>query len=207
MTTSVLLLNADYTPIKVIPWEKAVYLILDAKARLVSGYAGKVIRSAQSAMEWPAVVALTKYRAVSPKVRFNRSNLLARDAYTCAYCGIRPRTQSGRPELESLTLDHVVPRAQARNGQVTLPWPPKIQVTITCWENVVCACASCNSRKADRTPGQAGMTLKFKPRKPTPWDYIRMTLSRMDIPQEWRSYLPDGSQGWADYWEAELDPT
>lgn len=203
-TTAVLLLNADHTPIKVISWEKAVYLILDQKARLVVGYAGKMIRSARSAMEWPAVVALTTYRNVNAKVRFNRANLLARDGYRCAYCGVAPKSASGKPAIEHLTLDHVVPRAQSRGGQVTLPWSPHARISVTCWENVVCACEDCNLRKADRTPAQAGLTLRVRPRKPTSWDCIRMVLSRMEIPTEWRDHLPEGS-AWGGYWDEELD--
>lgn len=200
---AVLLLNADYSPIKVIPWEKAVCLLIDEKVRLVQGYVGKVLHSASKAMEWPAVVALKRYANVTTKVRFNRANLLARDAYTCAYCGITPKGQTGSPNLEMLTLDHVVPRAQSKGGMVTLPWN-KQKVSVTCWENVVCACADCNSKKADRTPGQAGLKLKSRPRKPNAWDCVRMTLARMRIPEEWKSFVPADS-AWRDYWDTELD--
>lgn len=204
MSTAVLLLNADHTPIKVISWEKAICLLLDDKVRLVAEYAGKVIRSASLELAFPAVVALTKYARTNNKVRFNRANLLARDAYQCQYCGVRPRTASGSPRLEDLTLDHVVPRAQSRRGEVVLPWS-RARVSVTCWENVVAACCDCNARKADRTPAEAGMKLLHLPRRPTPWDAVRMTLTRMQIPREWIDYIPAES-GWRDYWDGELDP-
>ena len=203
MSTAVLLLNADHNPIKVISWEKAVYLILDHKAHIVADYAGRVIRSANMEMAWPAVVALSRYVQPRNKIRFNRSNLLARDAYTCQYCGIRPRTQAKTPKLDDLTLDHVVPRAHSRQGQVTLPWNGKV-VSVTCWENVVAACHKCNASKADRTPAQAGLTLLSTPKKPSPWDAVRMSLTRSSVPSEWKEYIPPES-AWRDYWDVELE--
>lgn len=203
MTNAVLLLNADYKPIKVIPWERAVCLLLDEKVYLLAEYAGKVIRSANVSMAFPAVVALTRYAKVRNKVRFNRANLLARDAYQCQYCATRPKTGAGLPNLEDLTIDHVVPRAQAKGGQVVLPWNGK-RVSVTCWENVVAACFDCNSTKADRTPDQARMKLITIPQRPGPWDAIRMSLTKTRIPDEWRMFIPEDS-GWRNYWDEELD--
>ena len=34
------------------------------------------------------------------------------------------------------------------------------------WTNLVSACKECNNRKADRTPAQAGMPLRFEPYDP-----------------------------------------
>lgn len=206
MTNTVLLLNADYTPLRVIPWEDAVIKLLDRKVRLVTEYSGRVIRSANTEMAFPAVVALTKFAPTTKKVRFNRANLLARDAYTCQYCGVRPQTKGlpPKPRLEDLTLDHVVPRAQSRKGEVVLPWN-KARVSVTCWENVVAACMDCNAIKADRTPDQAGMKLRRFPSRPTAWDSVMMTLRRTHVPDEWKSFLPENS-GWRGYWDVELDP-
>lgn len=205
MSTAVLLLNADHTPIKVISWEKAVYLLLDQKVTQLEKYADKVIRSASFEMAWPSVVVLNRYIRTHNRIRFNRANVFARDGYTCMYCGFRPRKAGGGPDLEELTLDHVVPRAQSRDGTVVLPWNGK-RVSITCWDNAVAACYTCNSDKADHTPAQAGMTLRAIPRKPTPWDAILMSLTRTRIPEEWKEYLPADSP-WKDYWDGELEPT
>jgi 5-methylcytosine-specific restriction endonuclease McrA len=204
MSTPVLLLNADYQPLKVIPWERAVSLLLDEKVRVVEEYAGRAIRSASATMAFPAVVALVKYAEAPTKVRFNRSNVLARDGYACQYCGSAPLTASGNPRLEDLTLDHVVPRAQSRDGFVRLPWNGK-RVPITCWENVVCACIPCNAAKADRTPAEARMVLRVWPRRPNVWDSVRMTLTRTRIPEEWKLYIPENVSGWRGYWDDELD--
>ena len=51
-----------------------------------------------------------------------------------------------------MTIDHVVPRSLG--GTST-------------WENCVLACVTCNKRKADRTPQQAGMRHRKAPIRPT----------------------------------------
>jgi 5-methylcytosine-specific restriction endonuclease McrA len=55
----------------------------------------------------------------------------------CAYCG---RTEG------SLVVDHILPRS--RGGTKA-------------WHNLVLACQSCNDRKGDRTPEEAGMPLRL----------------------------------------------
>ena len=194
----VLQLNADYAPIKLIRWERAVELVLDAKATTLTAWEGRFVRSARLALPWPAVIALKRYTQVRGRVRFNSRNVQARDAYTCVYCGIRPRLSDGRPDRECLTLDHVIPRAQARHNAVYLPWSRR-WVNVTCWENSATACRSCNTRKADRSPGQANMALRYYPRVPTQSDVLRMTLGRLyEIPAEWEPYLPSGWRGSTD---------
>ena len=64
-----------------------------------------------------------------------RDEVYERDNYTCRYCGSK----------ENLTLDHVIP--QSKGGEDSI-------------DNLVTACKSCNSRKKDRTPEEAGMTLR-----------------------------------------------
>ena len=87
----------------------------------------------------PEVIALTDYdRLPSAAVTFSRRNMFKRDHWTCQYCGAQPGS-------DELTIDHVVPRSQG--GTST-------------WENCVLACVTCNKRKADRTPQQAGMKLR-----------------------------------------------
>jgi len=185
--THSLLLNADFKPIKVIPWERAIVLIYDEKAELVQAYEGQQIRSVSTSMPMPAVLSLRKYVSSRGKLRFNRQNVLARDDYECAYCGVRPCAKSGRPDLEQLTLDHVIPRAQSKGGFVVSMEGRRLGVT--CWENVVTACILCNTQKGDRTPIQSNMALRFKPRIPTQGDLLRMSLYRVSIQAEWREYL------------------
>jgi 5-methylcytosine-specific restriction endonuclease McrA len=84
-------------------------------------------------------------RALDPAPALTNTALFARDAHLCLYCG----KDYGR---HSLTRDHVVPLS--RGGRDV-------------WENVVCACFHCNSRKGGRTPQQAGMPLLAIPYRPS----------------------------------------
>lgn len=202
MTTNALLLNADYMPIQIISWQRAITLIIDEKADQIEQYVDKCISSANDIWEWPAVVRLRDYVQLNRSPKFNRSNVLARDGYECQYCGKLPR-RNGAIWLEELTLDHVIPRAQSARNRVILPWNGK-KVHVTCWENIVTACRDCNWAKRDRTPAEAGVQFKRTPRKPNAVDLLRMNLTRVAIPDEWKDYLPRDS-AWRGYWEDELD--
>jgi 5-methylcytosine-specific restriction endonuclease McrA len=204
MTAAVLVLNIDYTPLEVVSWQEAMNKILLGKVELVEQYADRFIRSASAAWPFPAVVRITG-RYVKRKVRLSRSNVLARDGYTCQYCGVRPRKSSGAPRLEDLTLDHVFPKSRATSGWVVLPWNGK-RVRVTSWENLLTACERCNTGKAARTPKEAGMTMRIRPRCPSTVDLARMSVFQYRIPEEWKLYLPEDSP-WRDYWTAELDPS
>lgn len=187
----VLQLNADYTPLRVLAWERAVELLLEEKAVTVATYPGRFVRSPSLALPWPAVVALTRWSRARPRAGYGTRGVLARDDYTCAYCGLRPLRADGRPDREALTLDHVVPRAQAKDGTVYLPWARR-RAPVSCWENAVTACRACNGRKADRTPAQAAMPLRVVPRVPTAADALRMTIGRYrTVPSEWEPWLPE----------------
>lgn len=90
---------------------------------------------------------------VSPSAKL-RAFIRDRDKSTCRYCGDR---YEGRYRLEKYEMrrfmhwpgiDHVIPVAQG--GTATI-------------ENLVFCCASCNSKKRERTLEQAGMTLREVP--------------------------------------------
>jgi len=202
---AVLVLNADYTLLEIVSWQKAVSLLVLEKVRMVEKYAERLLRSPSVTIPFPAVVIRTKYVRNRKRVRFSRRNILARDAYTCQYCGAKPRRPSGMPDLSSLTIDHVVPRAQARDGHVVLPWDGR-RVRTTSWANVLTACEPCNTAKGNRTPRQAGLKLRKMPRPPNPLQIAWMSVFRYEIPKEWQDYLPEASP-WRDYWSAELDPS
>lgn len=203
VNTSVLLLNIDYTPLEVISWQRAMSKLARDKVELVEDYAGRFIRTSREAFPFPAVVRQTSGYA-ERKIRFSRKNILSRDYYTCQYCGLKPRKSNGVPRLEALTIDHVVPRAQGRNGWVTQTWGAHQRVRVSCWENVLTACEKCNTYKAARTPQQARMHMKKKPKRPSSVEIAWMSLFRYDIPDEWQLYLPDDSP-WRNYWDAELE--
>ena len=199
----VLKLNADYTPISVIPWSEGLMLVMDDKADLVEEF-DRVVRSASAEFQVPAVIRLRKYAPGLGKVGCSRENVLARDRYTCQYCGLKPQSKTGKPVLEDLTIDHVVPRASAVRGNVWLPWLKEWKAP-TSWENLVCACRSCNGRKGSKPLAQSGMTLRGgHPKAPDRLGRIAILLNKHRIPDEWKDYLPEDS-GWRSYWDGELE--
>jgi len=183
-----LVLNADYSLLEVISWKKAIEKIISGKVELLEAYAGRFVRSPSVQFPLPAVVRLVG-KFVRRRVRLSRRNVLARDNYTCQYCGARPRKDSGGPLMEALTIDHVVPRAHALKGHVTLPWSGA-HVRVTSWENLLTSCAPCNSAKGARTPGQVGFTMARLPRAPNTRDIAWMGVARYCAPDEWAYWLP-----------------
>ena len=164
--TQVLVLNASYEPLSVVSVRRAVVLLLKEKAEIVEA-AQAYLRAERSTMPVPLVIRLVYFVRIprSFGLPLSRRTILARDGYTCQYCGAQP----GKPLL---TIDHVVPRS--RGGT-------------TCWENVVTACAPCNRRKGHRTPEEAHMS---SPRHPTRPRYLAITwLTGAAPPQAWEKYL------------------
>lgn len=136
-----LVLNASYEPINVVSARRAITLVMKGAA-LVEKASPCTVRAARVSFVIPSVVRLLGYRRVPRMNRaVSRRSVLLRDRHTCQYC-LRAF------EAKRLTLDHVVPRS--RGGGST-------------WENLVACCLVCNNRKADRTPGEAGMLLAKNP--------------------------------------------
>lgn len=90
-----------------------------------------------------------------------RRAIFTRDNHTCAYCNSK----------ENLTVDHIIP--QSRDGQ-------------NVWENLITSCLSCNLKKGNRTPSEAGMKLHFQPYKP--YNKISLTIHNSNV-SEWQEYL------------------
>ncbi len=130
-----------------------------------------LVHSVNFSLMIPRVVRLNFYDKV-PKLtmRFNRRNLFARDAHTCQYCA---RTLS----LSQLSFDHVIPRC--RGGKTT-------------WENVVCCCLKCNTKKGDQLPDEVGMKLIRHPARPR---HNPLLSVKLDNPKYaiWRTFLGSGS--------------
>lgn len=167
MTYRVLKLNADYQPMEIITWRKAIELWWDDKVEIVTDYEDFQLKSVSITMNCPAVVRMLQYCGWRRKVKCTRNNIMRRDKWTCQYCGIKPGTAD-------LNLDHVVPRS--RGGKTT-------------WDNVVTSCIKCNSRKADKTPSEANMKLNSEPRRPSGHDWMKLLVAVPKTPDAWRDYL------------------
>ena len=161
----VLVLNATFEPINVCTVRRATVLVLKSKAEILERGKG-ALRSEHLAFDRPVVIRLVTYVKVPRDVhrrKITRKAVLARDSWTCQYCG------TGKP---GLTVDHVIPRS--RGGK-------------SVWENIVAACASCNRRKGNRLPREVGMHPRHLPRPPGPMVFIRISSPR--IPVTWERYL------------------
>lgn len=157
----VLVLNADYLPINVTTFKKAFKLVYKGKAEIVEN-TGDVMVTYKKTYSRPSVIRLVNYVYIPHrKVVMSRENIFKRDGHKCAYC------ESNR----YLTLDHICPKSKGG---------------LNTWENLVTCCFSCNSKKGDRTPEQAGMKLLVKPFKPNPLYFIsKIHKNKTD----WHPYL------------------
>lgn len=124
----------------------------------------------------PRVILLMVFdRVPRQEVKFTRHNIFERDRNTCQYCG-------KAFERKDLNLDHIVPRD--RGGP-------------TSWENIVCSCIPCNTRKANRTPTEAGMHLVRKPKRPKWRPFVQVSFSA-PYHDSWKHFLDLA------YWNVEL---
>lgn len=105
----------------------------------------QVIHTPKLSIRVPTAVVLCSFSRVPKKrPRFSSRGIFERDNYTCQYCG-------RKFDRRDLSLDHVFPRD--RRGP-------------TNWENIVCSCRNCNTKKRNRLPHEAGMKLLRKPMAP-----------------------------------------
>src|SRR6201987_3400478 len=134
------------------------------------------VRTVSFRIRVPRVILLMVYDHLPKKeVKFTRHNIFERDKNTCQYCG----KAFDRSELN---LDHIVPRD--RGGTTT-------------WENVVCSCIACNTRKGNRLPHEAHMTLIRRPKRPKWRPFVHVTFSAQHH-ESWRHFVDLA------YWNVEL---
>ena len=119
-------------------------------------------------MRVPSVIRLLEYRRIPHQTRaLSRKNILMRDRYTCQYCHKHHavRGPDARPR------DSAVARRRVGLGEPGGLLP------------------SCNNRKGNRTPEEAGMKLH---RAPRPFSlhtsrHLMRLLGKSD--EQWRKYL------------------
>jgi len=193
---NVLVLNRLWQAVNVCSARRAFTLLYQGHAQVVDQDAGNfqvmdfdawhsesqvytgndVVRTISFKIRVPKVILLLVFdRLPKKEVKFTRQNVFERDNHTCQYC----RKKFDRKELN---LDHVVPRE--RGGE-------------TSWENIVTSCIKCNSKKANRTPQQAGMALMRPPRRPKWRPLLQVQVGRKPA-HEWRHFLDIA------YWNVEL---
>ena len=136
----------------------------------------EMVRTISVSIRVPKIIVLLLFERLPKKeVKFTRHNVFERDRNTCQYCG-------AIFERSDLNLDHVLPRD--RGGQTT-------------WENIVCSCIPCNTRKGNKLPHEAGMQLIRKPKRPRWRPFVNITFSRHQH-DSWKHFLDLA------YWNVEL---
>ena len=192
-----LVLNNAYMPIDRISWMDAIGDLLTGRAEVVDTYEDRTVRGGvdielpytfdalrtdeEGVWKVPSIIRfLTKAVFFRRRVKFNRHNVWLRDQGRCQFCGIRLK-------LDEFTFDHVLP--QSRGGQSS-------------WTNIVVACPPCNHKKANRTPAEAGMTLKRDPFIPMhlPGQVSPVLQWQDGMPPSWWSFLES-----VRYWHGKLD--
>lgn len=186
-----LILTQEFSPHKVVAWDRAVLMLFQGKVEVVEEYDEVLsVLDPARAKDFPNVLraygqrfspgdsvtirtpsVARLWRSVGRMkrgVKFSRVNVFTRDGFRCCYCG----SEGG---IKDLNYDHVVPRHLGGK---------------TVWENIVTSCYPCNTKKGHRTLDQSGMRLRRQPFKPKA---LPMTGPRFDmkaIPVQWIPYFP-----------------
>jgi 5-methylcytosine-specific restriction endonuclease McrA len=179
LNRKVLLLDRTGRPFRIITVRDAIEIMMreddegNVPVLAIDGVAAK-LNTVDDVYEVPSVLMLSVYHdAPQQSVPFTRRNVFRRDKWQCVYCGRRvgDLDDDGRPLRHSdFTIEHIIP--QSRGGK-------------TNWGNVACCCRYCNNRKGNRMPHEAGMSLRFEPKKP------RGRVVVVEYPDEWRIYFEE----------------
>lgn len=193
----VLVLNRLWQAVNVCTARRAITLLFEGRAQVVvesedgsfqtynftewrdfsSSYTGDAcVHTVSFRIRIPQVILLLMFdRQPKKEVKFTRHNIFERDKNTCQYCG---RVF----DRKDLNLDHVIPRD--RGGPTT-------------WENIVCSCIECNTRKGNRTPQEAGMRLIRKPKRPRWRPFVQVNFG-LQLHDSWKHFIDLA------YWNVEL---
>ncbi len=115
---TILVLNADYTPLNLTTFRRALKLLMKGKAEIVKNEEVEVVRSEKLAYPKPLIIRLLNYIKSKIKTfKVNRNRIYKRDNHECAYCGSK----------KQLTIDHIIPKS--RGGKNT-------------WNNLISSCLS-----------------------------------------------------------------
>ena len=160
-----LILNLDFQPLSVVPAHRGLVLSLKNDNIKVLEYYDLTISSEGDTFEVPAVMLYEKFVRPPKRRTISKHYVLLRDKMTCQYCSKR---------LDALTtsVDHVIPvsRFKTRNDGNT-------------WDNLVACCKSCNTKKRNRSPEEAGMKLLRQPKQPSGFLHIHKGH------EIWRKYV------------------
>lgn len=207
LNSSTLVLNRSWLAVQICSVKRAVSLLYQGHARVVSedfqAYdfenwsqvsqqmvevgPDEFICSPSVKIRIPRVIVLQFYdKLPRHEVSFSRKNIFERDKYSCQYCGKKPKDKRSAlkwMEENVLNLDHVVPRS--RGGKTT-------------WTNIVSACYICNTKKGDKLLKELGWKLRKKPTQPEWRPTVNIGL-KVKPHKQWVNFLD------LVYWNATLE--
>lgn len=183
MFKDTLILNSSYMPLNTVTFEKAYkmwvksLLCEEYVVDVVSEYDNVTVTVYGEKVKAPAILRIAHNQSINPNKKlyktFNRINVWTRDNAECQYCG-------KKVSLKEMHWDHVIPRASGGK---------------TVWNNIVCCCKKCNTKKADMKLSECGLKLKKKPTLPSDCTLYRSLQNKMkhgnvSLPHEsWKDYL------------------
>lgn len=141
--SAVIVMNSTYETISRTKLGRALNLVINGHAVIEEADPERLVRHKAGSFPWPKIIRMLRYIKVPYRfgaAPWTKRGVIKRDGGKCGYC-LKPAT----------TVDHIVP--QSRGGASS-------------WLNTVAACAKCNCKKADRTPREAHLTLRFEPYEP-----------------------------------------
>jgi 5-methylcytosine-specific restriction endonuclease McrA len=154
--TNATVLNIDFLYLGETTLARAFSLVRDGRAEILSDRGE--MRTVSVAFRIPRIIRmLTMVDFRRRKVPLTKRNVIERDESVCQYCG----TTEGR-----MTVDHVQPRS--KGGPDT-------------WENLVCCCRPCNSRKDSHDLRRAGMELRRQPKEPSLVQMLRISTRGRNV--------------------------
>ena len=196
LDSSVLVLNRLWQAVNICTARRAFSLIYSGQAQVVDASGGDYqtfnfdewkdftgvedghdyVHTLNFRVKVPKIIVLMVFDKLPRKeIKLTRQNIFLRDKFECQYCG-------KKFERNDLNIDHVVPRS--RGGKTT-------------WDNVVCSCVRCNTKKGNRSPEQARMPLMRIPKAPRPRAFLNVSMSR--VPHDsWKTFVDVA------YWNVEL---
>lgn len=163
LNRAVLVLNANYFPLAICTAKRAICLKVLNKVDVLVNYESTV-HSPTTSLPLPSVVKVKEFiHYNSLNIELSRKNIIMRDNHICQYCG----TTKG-----PITIDHIIPKVRGGGDS---------------WENLTTACRTCNQKKGDRLPEEAGMVLEKQPKKPSRIHYYQKYVNTLQ--SDWKPYL------------------
>lgn len=162
-----LVLNADWSLLKIISWQKAIIYILRDAADIVRSY-NTPVRSQHLTMSTPAIIKLKRYMKTRKNPPANKKNIFLRDGFVCQYSQ-KPLTKTNK------CIDHVIPKCRGGSNS---------------WTNMVACSRKINAFKADRLPGECGLELIKEPKCPTN-SYLLAQSIRFGRNRIWMDFLEE----------------